>query len=175
MPDYSKGLIYTIKTGNSIYVGSTTNFTKRKHQHKVVIKANIDNTKLYSTIRENGEWDIKPYKEFPCENKTQLTIEEERVRCDLKADLNMKCCGGQDRKKYLKDNEEHTRKRQKIYNETNKNIIKENCKKYYENNKDKILEHYKKKVTCECGCLVRLAGLQEHKRTKKHLDKIKDK
>ena len=91
MPDYSKSIIYTIRTRDSVYVGSTTNFINRKHAHKRNIKDK--ETKLYKTIRDNnGEWDMKPYKEFPCENKTQLIIEEERIRKELKTDLNMNSC-----------------------------------------------------------------------------------
>jgi hypothetical protein len=33
---------------------------------------------------------------FACENKIQLTIEEERIRCELNADLNMRWCYGKD-------------------------------------------------------------------------------
>jgi hypothetical protein len=91
MPDYSKSIIYTIRTRDNLYVGSTTNFTDRKYKHKKSI--NISESKLYKTIRDNGgEWDMKPYKLFPCENKTELCIEEERIRCELNADLNMNVC-----------------------------------------------------------------------------------
>jgi len=169
MPDYSKGLIYTIKTGDSVYVGSTTNFTNRKWAHQSVLNNNPDRRKnidLYKTIRENGgEWDMKPYKEFSCENKTQLTIEEERVRCELNPDLNMKsCCGEQ-----IKKND----------NLWLKKSIKR--KEYVENNKDKI-DLYKKEwydknkeyVVCECGDRVLSVCLNRHKKRKVHLDKVKD-
>ena len=160
MPDYQKSVIYTIKTGNNLYVGSTINFTNRKHFHKKIIyneKYKVYNCKLYKTIRENGgEWVMKPYKEYPCENKTQLTIEEERIRSELNADLNMVSCSGIDkekRDKYEKD--------------------------YYVKNKNKILEKNKEwknknsyKITCECGCLISKRNLMIHKKTKKHLTRI---
>ena len=118
MPDYSKSIIYTIRTRDGLYVGSTTNFTKRKYHHKCYIKKK-SNRKLYKTICDNdGEWDMKPYKEFPCENITQLNIEEERIRCELKADLNMNLCNGFDmerrketRKNWRKNNLEKERER----------------------------------------------------------------
>ena len=101
MPDYSKAVIYTIRTGDCLYVGSTCNYTNRKYQHKNVIKTH--QFKLYSTIRENnGEWDMKPYSQFPCENKTQLIIEEERVRQLLNSDLNSNRCHTS--KEYIKQN-----------------------------------------------------------------------
>ena len=34
MPDYSKSVIYTIRSKDNIYVGSTVNFRSRKKQHK---------------------------------------------------------------------------------------------------------------------------------------------
>ena len=151
MPDYSKGLIYTIKTGNSIYVGSTTNFTKRKWRHKKNIEN--DNTNLYKTIRENdGEWDMKPYKEFSCENKTQLTIEEERVRCELNADLNMKSCYGLDIKK------------KEIYNKN----------RYLTLSREQKDKGNKKYICDICGGSYSHKHISTHNKTKKHLDKIKE-
>jgi len=94
--DYKRSVIYTIKTGNDLYVGSTTDFRKRKYNHKGCIyneNHKNSNAKLYQNIRANNyEWDMKPYKEYPCENKIQLTIEEERIRCELNANLNSISC-----------------------------------------------------------------------------------
>ena len=49
--DYSNTIIYKIycndKNINDVYVGHTTNFTKRKHQHKLC-SSNLNNTlKIY--------------------------------------------------------------------------------------------------------------------------------
>jgi hypothetical protein len=95
MPDYSKSVIYTIRTGDKTYVGSTTNMRQRKNKHKSCIWTDGAkyHYKLYQTIRDNGgEWDMKPIKEFPCESKTQLAIEEERIRQEIGADLNTIMC-----------------------------------------------------------------------------------
>ena len=173
MPDYSKSIIYTIKTGNSVYVGSTTNFTIRKYNHKTYINMNskMYDCKLYKTIRENNEeWDMKPYKEYPCENNTQLIIEEERVRCELNADLNMICCysdlSKKERdKKYYEDNKEYCNKLNKEYAKKNPDKIKLN--------KAKNREKYKAvKITCECGRVVPKYSLSRHKRSKNHLSFI---
>tara|TARA_R110000787_G_C13191901_1_gene423081 strand:+ start:95 stop:631 length:537 start_codon:yes stop_codon:yes gene_type:complete len=175
MPDYSKGLIYTIKTGNSIYVGSTTNFTKRKWRHKKNIEN--DNTKLYQTIRENGgEWEMKPYKEFSCETKQQLNIEEERIRCDLKADLNMNSCYGCNVEQYKKNNKQNYYKKQDYY--LNKSIEyyhthidekKEYDKLYYQKKK----EERNCKIKCEvCNSYFVAQGIRRHNKTKKHLDML---
>ena len=96
MPDYSKCVIYTIRTGEGLYVGSTCNFVKRKCNHKSHINNKAGsgyNNKLYTTIRENdGAWDIQPHAVFPCNSKIEMNIEEERVRQELKADLNSFSC-----------------------------------------------------------------------------------
>ncbi len=155
MPDYSKGVIYTIKTGECVYVGSTCNFTNRKWQHKKYIYYENSakyNTKLYKTIRENGgEWDIKPYKEFSCETKLQLEIEEEKIRRELNADLNgQRCCIFKEKeyvpfsnnekeynKAYRKKFAEELKEKKKEYRENNKKKIKEQKKKSYIKNKEK--------------------------------------
>jgi predicted GIY-YIG superfamily endonuclease len=85
-----KGFIYTIKTGNSLYVGSTKNFTQRKYQHKKNIEKvnNKSQKKLYDTIRQNGEWDMRIYKECDYNICYELKIKENEVIKELGADLN---------------------------------------------------------------------------------------
>ena len=85
-------------------------------------------------------------------------------------------------KDYRKQNKEKIAEYKKDHYEENKEKIaeyykqnKEKIAEYYKQNKEKIAEYKKKKVTCECGCIVRYDVLQRHKKTKKHLDKIKDK
>ena len=126
MPDYSKCVIYTIRTGEGLYVGSTCNFVKRKYKHKSSLnnKNSKDiNIKLYRTIRENdGAWDMQPHSEYPCNSKIEMNIEEERVRQELKADLNMNSCYGLDIDKQ-------------------KQTQKEYHKSYALKNKDKLAEY----------------------------------
>ena len=61
---------------------------------------------------------------------------------------------------------------QKEYYEKNKGVILEQKQKYFENNKDVILEKRKRKITCECGCVVSKTDLAKHKKTQKHLQFI---
>ena len=85
--DYSKTIIYKIyckdETITQNYIGSTTNFTKRKNQHKNICKnenSHEYNTQKYIFIRENGGWDnfiITPIEEYPCENRVQQLIREQ--------------------------------------------------------------------------------------------------
>jgi len=161
--DFSRTVIYTISTGNSLYVGSTTNFTQRKNNHNNCItneNKKTYNLKLYKTIRSNGnEWDMQPHSKYPCNDKIEQTIEEQRIRILLNADLNMRSCGTGinyselDRTEYGKQ-----------YYTANKAKIIELCKQYKTDNKDKLNQ----KVTCDCGCNVAKCSLLRHKRSKKH-------
>jgi len=161
MADYSKAVIYTIRSKDHLYIGSTINFISRKNQHKACIyneNSKKYNFKLYKTIRENdGEWSMRPYRAFPCNSKMELNIEEERIRCELNANLNSQSCGSgcATEKEYLI----------KYYQE-NKEKLCEQRKQYREENREKL----KEKITCECGCILRRDSLSRHKRTKKHLD-----
>jgi hypothetical protein len=158
MPDYSKCIIYTIRTPTGLYVGSTCNFTRRKHNHNSGIhneKCRKYNIKLYKNIRENGgEWEMKPYSEFPCKNKMEMNIEEERIRRELNADLNSKSCYGLDKEKGAETKKQYVEKNrekineykyayQKEYRKNNKEKVAEQVKQYYEKNKEKHAERKK--------------------------------
>jgi len=188
MPNYENCVIYTIRSGDNLYVGSTCNFTKRKWGHNHSIKNENSkhyNLKVYKTIRENGgEWDMKPFKIFPCKSKIEMLIEEESCRKELNADLNSQTCFGLDK--------ENFKKKRKEYVLENKQSIKEYqhkySKHYIEKNKEKLFEYHKtwqqnnrdyinSKITCECGCISSRANLPRHRKTKKHLElmeKIKE-
>ena len=150
MPDYSKCIIYTIRTPTGLYVGSTCNFTNRKYQHKSNIhndKKHSFNYKLYKNIRENNDdWEMKPYSVFPCKNKMEMTVEEERVRREFNADLNMISCNG-DKDEYMKIyrdcNKEKIANKHKQYLKKNKEQIANKHKQWVENNKEKRAEYMK--------------------------------
>ena len=151
--DYKKGLIYTIKSGDSMYVGSTTDFRRRKSKHKSVIyneNSKQYNQKIYKTIRGNNyEWVMRPYSQFPCNSKLELTIEEERVRQLLKADMNSYSCGTgcatkkEYQKQYRDEHKDEIEKYKKQYNDQHKDKISERQKEYNDQHKDEI-EKYKK-------------------------------
>ena len=187
--DFSKTIIYTIRSGKSIYVGSTTDYVNRKSQHKCHIYNENDdkyNLKLYKIIRENkGIWDMQPYSKYPCNDIVEQKIEEERIRQLLKAELNMVSCGtglnltelGKQeymKQHYVKNKDKRLECAKQYYTE-NKDKILESHNQYYNQKKDKILEYKKKKVTCECGCILTRGHLLRHKKTKKHLELMKNK
>ena len=95
--DYSKTIIYKIQHEDNeelVYVGHTTNFIKRKNQHKS--RCNNENgkafnSKLYKMIRANGGWDcfkMVMVEEFPCANHLEACKREDECMRELKATMN---------------------------------------------------------------------------------------
>jgi hypothetical protein len=94
--NYQNTEIYKIVCDDTpeFYVGHTTNFIKRKQNHKRSCNIEKDrgyNFKIYKTIREFGGWDnwrMVLVEKFPCENKREAEKREEEIRVELKATLN---------------------------------------------------------------------------------------
>jgi hypothetical protein len=96
--DYSKTVMYKIVSNDlnirDCYVGSTTDFTKRKCAHKSIC-ANANgkkyNSKVYQFIRDNGDWhnwSMVLIEMFPCTNHLE-SLQRERFWCEhLNATLN---------------------------------------------------------------------------------------
>lgn len=196
--DYSKSLIYKVEHLDKpelVYVGSTTNFVKRKASHKNGCnneKNESYNCKKYVMMRENGGWEcfkMVVIKEYPCKTKTELEIEEEKCRKELQSNLNSYRCHitkeekiEQQReitKKYYEENRDEILKKKKEYDIKNRdeNLKKkkeyrlknpEKDKKYREENRDKILEKTKVKINCDCGSKFRIDGKKEHEKSVKH-------
>jgi hypothetical protein len=92
--DYSHTIIYKIyckdERVTDLYVGHTTNFDKRKNQHKMCCN-NGNKLKLYQTIRNNGgweNWDIVEIATFNCKDNTEARIKEQEQYELLKPSLN---------------------------------------------------------------------------------------
>ena len=92
--DYSQTTIYKIfckdEQITDIYVGHTTNFAKRKYQHKSACNRG-DKLKLYETIRKNGGWDnwnIYEIAKYNCNDNTEARIKEQYHYELLKSTLN---------------------------------------------------------------------------------------
>ena len=189
--DYSNCVIYKIQhkdNNDLLYVGHTTNFTKRKYQHKCNISTNDKyNIKLYQMIRENGGWDdfnMIVVKEFPCENKQQATTEEDKVMREMKATMNKNRALKtlidiyEDKKKYRTIHKEQIKEHKHQYYENNKSFIIEKSKMYYEEHKEQIKDENKiynqprriEQYICECRGKYHIQHKAAHLRTKKHMN-----
>ena len=98
--DYSKCVIYKIVCNDlsieDIYVGSTTEFIKRKYRHKR--NTNFEGSKeynfnVYKCIRENGGWEnwsMYEIEKYPCNDSNEARAKERYWYEELKANLNMR-------------------------------------------------------------------------------------
>ena len=143
--DYSKTIIYKILHKEDydnayIYIGSTTDFIRRKTKHKSSCNCvtNRDhNDKKYQYIRNNGgwgEWNMIEVEKFPCNDKREAEAREEYWRCHFNSQLNI-------RRAYITNVEKIDYKKQ-FYLDNKDNILKQK-KQYYEANKQKKLEYMK--------------------------------
>ena len=187
--DYTECCIYKIEhidNESLVYVGHTTNFDKRKTQHKYSCKNEKDkkhNLKIYKIIRETGGWEMFKMIEvekYPCNDRREAERRENEVMKELKSSMNTN-------KSFLTQDEltEYKKEYNKEYNESNKHKIQEYMKDYYELHKPEIKEQVKDyykanklklnaKVKCECGCEINKTYLKRHQATTKHLDKMKN-
>jgi predicted GIY-YIG superfamily endonuclease len=150
--DYSKTVIYKIVCNDlnttDLYVGHTTDFTKRKNCHKSDCN-NINNKsynlKVYKMIRENGNWEnwtMIEIEKYPCDDSNQACARERYWYEVLNANLNSR-------------NPSRSKK--------------ESDKAYYELNKEKIHEMKSEKFTCECGGKCTRVNKSTHFKSSKHL------
>jgi len=123
------------------YVGHTTNFIKRKANHKSI--CNNENHKhynfrIYKFIRDNGgwdNWDMVMIEQIKCDNLLEACKIERNYLEEYKANLNVQLP--------MRIPKEELKEKIKEYQKKNNEKMKEYKKKYYTNNKDK----YKKQKT----------------------------
>jgi hypothetical protein len=121
--------------------------------------------------------------DYPCNNKREAELEEDRFMMILKANMN---CNRASRtqKQYREDNREKIQERMKKYRdnntekikeyyETNKEKLQERMKEYREKNRKIINENMKEIMKCECGCEVIKSNLKRHQTSKKHIKLMK--
>jgi hypothetical protein len=172
--DYTKTIIYKLVhkedyDNANIYIGSTTDFTKRKSSHKCSCnnETRIDyNDKKYQYIRDNGgweEWVMVEIEKYPCNDGNEARAREEYWKYQFNAILNM--CKAFRTKEQEKEQKKEWNKKDR---EINKEIYKQKDKERYKKNKEKILE----KITCECGCIISSVYINDHLKTKKHINLI---
>ena len=92
--EYSNTIIYKIfckdTSVNDIYVGHTTNFTKRKYQHKINCNSG-QKLRIYNVIRSYGgweNWDMIEIAKYNCKDAVEARIKENEHYNSLKATLN---------------------------------------------------------------------------------------
>jgi len=101
--DYSKSVIYKLVHNEdydnaNIYIGSTSNFTQRKSQHKSnCLNENSKecHSKKYQYIRDNNawdEWNMIEIEKYPCNDKREAEAKEEYCRTCFNAVLNSNVC-----------------------------------------------------------------------------------
>jgi hypothetical protein len=162
--DYSKTIMYKLCcndiTITDIYIGHTTNFIKRKNQHKTKCNNEKDkkyNLNVYQFIRNNGGWDnwsMVMIEEYNCNSKLEAEKRERELYEEYKATLNSQVPSRTNKeyyednkdkikdkiKEYRKNNQDKIKEYKKEYRKNNQDKIKEKAKEYYENNQDKIKE-----------------------------------
>ena len=160
--DYSKTVIYKIICNDEnieyLYVGSTTDFTKRKYSHKCCCNNETNkeyNQNKYVEMRQNGGWDnfkMLEVEKYQCNDKREAEAREEEIRVKLKSNMNSYRCfttieqkkayKNEYNKEYRDKNKDKIKEYQAAYRDNNKDKVKEYSKEYYNDNKDKIKKYY---------------------------------
>ena len=182
MPDYQKGKIYKITSGDLIYIGSTTSPTlaRRLAQHVSSFKTKKRITSSYQLI-ETGQYEIILVELCPCNSKDELHARERfhientvcvnkviptRTKIEYYNDNQTKIL--EQRKEYRKTHQEQ----EKEYREATKEQKSEYNKLYSLTNHDKIKSSRivltSIKYTCVCGCEYSYTNKARHETSKKH-------
>jgi hypothetical protein len=152
MVNYSNSSIYKLScldpSIKDVYVGSTTNFVRRKQQHKN--SCNDSNYKnyncnVYKFIRDNGNWsnwEMIEIEKYEATDKRQLHTRERYWLETLGATLN-KMVPNRTKKEYYEDNKQSILEKKKEYSQKSEN--KEKRKKWLSDNKEHI-SNYKKEL-----------------------------
>lgn len=130
---YANTVIYKIVhkddiNNENIYIGSTTDFIRRKNNHKDCSqneKKNGYTDKKYQYIRENGGWgnfNMVEVEKYPCNDSNEARIREEHWRIHFNAKLNSK-------KSFTTEQERLEQMR--CYYETHKERMREQMKQRY--------------------------------------------
>ena len=144
--NYQNTIIYKIVCNDlnikHVYVGHTTDFTKRKARHKydcINHNSKKRNLKVYETIRDNGGWEnwsMIEIEKYNCNDCNEACSRERYWYELLNANLNM-ICPTLNVEKHMENQKEKCKK----YYEQNK----EKCKEYYEQNKEEITQRNREK------------------------------
>lgn len=151
--NYSKTQFYKIVCKDTsitdCYVGHTTNFVKRRCQHKYCCLTQTDPhycLKLYDVIRKNGgwqNWEMVLIHTEQCQNSLEASTRERYYKEQLNANLNIHI-PSRSEKEYRENHKEKQKEYKKVYNINNKDYISKQKKEWYDDKKTKP-------YNCECG------------------------
>jgi hypothetical protein len=167
--DYSKTIIYKIQHQDLLellYIGHTTDFVKRKSQHRICVYMESSrkyNYRLYKMIRENGGWEsfsMIQVKEFSCSNSREASAEEDKCMTELKATLNA-------RRAHVDLSVDEYMKNYRLNHKEEKRLLDKN---YRDLNKDYIKAYKSKPHNCECGKVICHDEISRHKKSKHHIN-----
>lgn len=186
--DYSKTVIYKIVCNDlaitDIYIGSTTDFTRRKNKHKTVCNGKYKQSefKVYKTIRDTGGWDnwtMVQIEEYPCVNGNDARARERHWYEQLSATLNMQkpALTEEEIEKYhtishqrqLELHPDYNKKRNQRRLELHPDINKIKYQRRLELHPD----YNRTKYLCECGSHIRKDNKSKHNKSLKHQNYIK--
>ena len=194
MTNYNQSCIYKIASKdasiNDIYIGSSCNFVKRRHQHKYSCNNPNDrhyNQYVYRFIRSNGGWgnfDLYVIEKFSCTSKMQKEQVERGYIEELKPSLNKNVPANfqtgdvysesEYKKAYYDENKEAITEYKKKWYEQNKETIDAKNKTYYDQNKETIREQQKtyQQITihcCHCNHMINLHNRARHNKSNRHI------
>ena len=151
--DYQKTLHYKIVcndlTVQHVYNGATTDFTRRKAQHKDYCRnvsnktTKLYNMKIYTIIREHGGWDnwtMVLLEHHPCNSKLESSIRERYWYEELQSTMNGQV-PSRNRAEYRTDNIDKAKEQRVGYQAANRDKINEQQNKWKAANRDKINEY----------------------------------
>jgi hypothetical protein len=139
MPDYQRGKIYKIVSGDLTYLGSTTQPTlaKRLAEHVSCFKRWKEGKRHFITsfpLIESSDYTISLIELCPCGSKDEMTARE-RFWIESMTCVN-KSVPGRTKKEWEETNKDHTREQRKEFREANKEKIAEQKRVYREENKE---------------------------------------
>lgn len=157
-----------------VYIGSTeTTLEQRKKYHKTDFFKN--KTPLYQHVRECCAFDDLIFEELTeCDELIRFEIEQEYI------DTYNSIQEGLNDRRAIKNPTYHlewsrnNRDKIKICRDKHKHKYKEYWAKRYQDNKEQQLARQAEQVECECGTILTRGKLARHRRTKKHLNKVRN-
>ena len=143
--NYDNACIYQFeKEGVVYYVGSTTNFTHRKAEHKSSCNNERSEKYLYPIyifIRDNGGWNsfkMILIENFKCSDSNELRAREQHWINEFKPTLMNQVFASRTNKQWQIDNKEDIAIKKAKYQQENREGLQKYKKQYHIENRDKV-------------------------------------